>query len=265
MRCLGSAHFLCLSVLFLVTVHLSNQPVLGDDLLFDFVSGPTVDGTDSVSLTSGAVTVQASTYVAQFGGGNSTVFGPFPVSSFVTGTRWDGFDVGLFLLSQPLSELAVSGSDRAGGGVAPGFDNHNRANSVEESEFALFVFSQPVPVKRVTVDDASNFGRAIWAAGGNAAPVFGNGLANAFPGYTILNSPDTASDGLLDHDLSGLGTVKYLVIGSPPSSAVGQVGQITPGDSQFFINRLTTGVPEPASMALLGLCASALWMQRRRT
>lgn len=67
--------------------------------------------------------------------------------------------------------------------------------------------------------------------------------------------------GLLD--LSGLGTVGSVSIGLD-SSDVGMFGMNTP--AYFAIDNLSiTAVPEPSTLAVLGLASGGLWLRRRRS
>lgn len=178
-------------------------------------------------------------------------------------------------MSQPVGSLNPSGVDFGAGLIQPGFDNHASPGdnpafpgpALPSLEFALFEFSSPVDISTVTVNDASNFGRSIWVAGGTARPDFASGLLDALSGYTVQNSRDDASDGLFTHHFIGLTLISFFMVGAPAPLSVGDFGPIDDGSSQFFIRELgfVPVIPEPSTYALLvvGLCVVGLAVQRR--
>lgn len=127
-----------------------------------------VKNASSLQQTVNGVTVTAQGYTAEVSGSDASVFGPFPTGTAANGRPAFGVDVRglgaeqLGLIAQPLTGIAVSGSDWGGGGVQPGFDSfpyRSGHGSVVKFDFAAFSFDGLVDIPSVTVDDTSNFGR----------------------------------------------------------------------------------------------------------
>ena len=225
--------------------------------IFDFVNGSMTVGPNFLSQTQNGVKVTATAYVAQFGGGGSVIHGPFPTGNEIFHYQWRPnvntlFSTGINLFSQSISPIFVSGNDFPAGSKNTGIDNFNDlGDNSPEVEFIVFEFDQPVNVTSVIVDDVGNLNRGIWVAGGNIPPSFGGQLTNAFPGYTIINSPDQASDGILVHNFSQLNFVTYLVVGAAFPSAIGDMGEFKAdltGRTMFYITGLEvngSGVQTP--------------------
>ena len=220
-------------------------------LVFDWrtEAGVTTNPT-SLSQTVGGVTVTATGYLVEFGVSGSTIFGPLPTGQNARG--FEPFGIGPRGLAEPLGMLIDAGfagisstSDDTGSAVvAPGidnfsFDNENVAGDPLPSlEFALFEFSQPIDLSAITVDDASNFGRSIWAATGASGPDVTQSFLDAFAGLSVVNLSDDASDGEFTHFLPDGDETSFLAVGAPIPTAVGDLGRFADGSSQFFISEL---------------------------
>ena len=137
------------------------------------------------------VTARARGYTVEYTASTARVFGPYPTGSGAGGLKVFGVNVrrlavqageDLGLISQPLSGIAVGGSDSGAGGVWPGFDNkqYRTGNkSITKLDMAVFEFSQAIRINSIKVDQVSNFGRQIWVAACSAAPNFAQGLKAA--------------------------------------------------------------------------------------
>jgi hypothetical protein len=151
----------------------------------------------------------------------------------------------------------------------PGFDNSTLGTvPVGTLQFALFRFDTAVDLSAVIVNRNGNTDRSIWLAGGTTAPDFSGGLGAAFATYSIVNSRDLASGGLLTHAVD-LKNITYLMIGTPPPMANAELGALNavPG-VEFYLQGIDVApVPLPAALPLLssgiGLL-TALGYRRRR-
>src|SRR5262245_31035382 len=83
----------------------------------------------AVRQTTSGITVRARAYTVEYTSSSIKVYGPYPTGSGAGGLKIFGVDVRrlgseqLGLISQPLSGIAVAGSDFGAGGVSPGFDS----------------------------------------------------------------------------------------------------------------------------------------------
>lgn len=209
----------------------------------------------------------------------ATVYGPFSTNTVESSPSflWPGFgrttELGFSGATSIVTGLGLQASEALGqtdrdlpsGGIQPSLDNvPDSIGGLPSIQFALFTFASPVNVSQVIVDDAVNFGRAIWAAGGTTAPDLSLDFRTAFAGYGFRNSPDDAADGFFTHSFTPLQGIRYLAIGSPSDAGtVGDLGQVAGGASAigFYIEGLNIApVPLPAAgwlfvtglMALLG-------------
>lgn len=213
-----------------------------------------VVGAKALRQTQAGVTVRARAYTVEYLGTSTTVFGPYPTGNGNGGLKIFGVDVRrlgfeqLGLLSQPLSGIAVAGSDVGAGGAWPGFDSFvnpsyrvfrpgaNRA--IRKLEMAVFEFSQAVRVNSIRVDDVSNADRDVWIGACGSAPTFSQGLQAALTPCTVRNRNDDASDGPFTHQV-GLSGVRYLLVGARPvGTALGRIAAGVPGAAAFFIDSI---------------------------
>lgn len=247
----------------------------------DLASIPMADGGTSLSFSWDGIGITATAYSAEYDAvaGTASVHGPFSTAEVpVTSASFDYFVFGRVTSAStglPVTGLGLlsdeaqgqSDSDRGSGVIQPGFDNSS-LGSLPSLQFAVFAFDTPVSVSGVTVDDTSNHGRALWAAGGLSAPDFSQGLESALSMFSVVNSPDTAGDGLLAHALA-FDNIRYLLVGTPPRTGVGDLGPLTEaGNTQFYIQELEiTPVPLPGSLSMLlgGLIALAGLTRHVRT
>lgn len=240
---------------------------------FSWTPGNTniVVNSDSLQLTEGGVTatVQAFTAEINTAGTEAVVVGPWPTKPISTAGPGFGVDVRalgseqLGLYADPLLIPSAGGSSEFSGGLSPGFASYysSPADAPSAFYFAVFAFDQPVDIPGVTVDDVSNFARAIWMATGTTAPDFTSGFLSALTGLSVVNSPDIATDGLYTHNLGATG-VSYLLVGAPPEA---EFGSLAAGSSQFFIDSFdATVVPLPAAGWLFGSALLWLGLTKRR-
>ena len=180
--------------------------------------------TKAVRQTVSGVTARARGYTVEHTASTSKVFGPYSTGNGVGGLKIFGVDVRrlgfeqLGLISQPLSGIAVGGSDRCCGVVDPGFDSPSYKSgdrTIKKLDMAVFEFSQAVRVNSIKVDDVSNFDRDVWIAACSAAPNFAQGLVAAIAACTVRNKDDDASDGPFTHQV-GLSGVSFLLVGARP-------------------------------------------------
>jgi hypothetical protein len=103
---------------------------------------------------------------------------------------------------------------------------------------AVFRFSERVTVRRVIVNNTSNYDQEIWAAGCRSAPDFSNGLANALTRCIVRHPPHEPGGGRANYGV-GLHSIRFLLVGARPLGAV-DVGKIaaTPYYSQFYIEAI---------------------------
>ncbi|HJU04161.1 MAG TPA: PEP-CTERM sorting domain-containing protein [Nitrospiraceae bacterium] len=141
----------------------------------------------------------------------------------------------------------------------PGFDSRpigSGARLKSSVQFALIDFGRLVRVSEVVVTGNSNYDRSIWLAGGKSDLNIssGNNLVSAFTGFSIQNLSDSQGIGRMVHSISGLGTLQYLAIGTPPYEE--DIGPFTTTGTRasYFINSVqyTIANPEPGTLLLLG-------------
>jgi hypothetical protein len=125
-----------------------------------------------------------------------------------------------------------------------------------------------VIVSQVVVDDVSNVGRAIWAAGSDTVPDRTQNFLAGFAGFDFRNSLDDATDGFFTHSFFPLVGIQYLAIGAPPNeTSVGDLGPLTArsGTQQFYIEGLNVSVlPVPAAAWLIASALGVLgWIRRK--
>jgi len=253
--------------------------------LIDFQAIPITINERSLSFEFDGVDVTAAGYKAEQDSvsGDFTIFGPFTtdILSSSASFTWPGFgQVGLvgqpneFITGLSLysyEELGQVDVDFGGGQILPGFDNQGSTFGAPQTfDFTVFEFSEPVTVSQIIVDDVSNFGRAIWAGGNDAAPDLTQNFLGAFAGFEFRNSVDDATDGFFTHSFSPLVGIQYLAIGAPPNATeVGDLGPLTgrPGGQQFYIEGLNVSVvPVPAAAWLFASALGMLgWMRRKST
>ena len=200
------------------------------------------------------VTARARGFTLEYTASTAKVFGPYPTGSGAGGMKIFGVDVrrlgvpadeDLGLISQPLSGIAVGGSDRGAGGVWPGFDNKQYRTgdrTITKLDMAVFEFSQAIRINSIKVDQVSNFGRQIWVAACSAAPNFAQGLTAAIAACTVRNKNDTPGGATFTHQI-GLTGVRYLLVGARPNSDLpnaNALGRITAGsrNADFYIEAI---------------------------
>lgn len=253
----------------------------------NFRTIPLTTNPTSLSFQADGVDVTASGFQAEYAAssGMTTTYGPFSTDVAISTPSFlfPGFGpvtqlgnigepdfivqgLGLQTGSEDLGQTEV---DEFSGGFEPGFDNALCCNDALPSiQFALFSFSAPVNVSEVIVDDVSNFGRAIWAAGSSSPPAQSPDLLTALAGFTFANSVDDNADGFFTHTFTTLQNIQYLVIGSPPDEdLIGDLGPIAGADNEiaFYIEGLNlTVVPVPPALWLLGSALGLLGMLKRR-
>lgn len=252
----------------------------GNAAVIDLRVAPLVTQPDSIAFVVDGINVVATGYSAEpDAGGVTRVFGPYSTSEVtVTSAAFDYFAFGPVRSAstrEPLSGIGLLSNetqgqtdpDRGGGTIQPGFDNSS-LGSAASLQFAIFAFDAPVDVSQVVVDDVSNFGRSIWAAGGTAAPDFSAGLASALAAFIVVNSADTASDGQFAHTVS-FEAISYLIIGTPPGAAGSDLtGLNARNNVQFYIDGLdvtASPVPLPPALPMLatGLMGVLGWAAGR--
>jgi len=251
--------------------------------LIDLRAAPITLNGRSLSFEVDGVDVTAAGYKAEQDSvsGDFTIFGPFTTDTLSSSASftWPGFGrVGL--IGQPntfasglslysFEQLGQIDVDFGGGQILPGFDNQGSTFDAPQTfDFTVFEFSQPVTVSQIIVDDVSNFGRAIWAGGNDAAPDLTQNFLGAFAGFDFRNSIDDATDGFFTHSFSPLVGIQYLAIGAPPNATeVGDLGPLTgrAGGQQFYIEGLNVSVvPVPAAVWLFASALGMLgWMRRK--
>lgn len=266
----------------------------------DLQTIPMTIGSDSLSFETNGISVTARGYHAEYNSGADAmpVYGAFTTSevastpsfsypAFGRTTQLGGFSTpdtiisGLMLYT--LQDLGQSDNDSFQGGFQPGFDNALCGASTSATgctgtvypsiQFALFSFDTPVNVSQVIVNGVSNFGRAIWAAGGSTTPNLSQDFRTAFAGFDFRSSDDDAGDGFFTHSFTPLQSIQYLAVGTPFDASLVDVnadlGDVPRGESliQFYLEGLNiTPVPVPAAVwlfgsGLLGLIGTA---RRRR-
>jgi hypothetical protein len=213
--------------------------------VFDYITQPLTIGPNSISITTDGVTATATAYHVEFSNNTSTIYGPFSTQFFETDAR--GFETGLSLLSEQDLGQQRNQNDQVVDVV--GFDNRpdipNRLNPFPSIQFALFKFDTPVDISEVLVDDASNFSREIWVAGGSSEPNLSLDLISAFSEFDIINSPDDTGDGLFAHSFDSLLNISFLAVGTPIHDVVtGPFRSLTPAQEDFFINSITFTVTD---------------------
>jgi hypothetical protein len=252
----------------------------------DLQTIPMTIGSDSLSFETNGISVTARGYHAEFNSGADAmpVYGPFTTSeisstpsfsypAFGRTTQLGGFSTpdtiisGLMLYT--LQDLGQSDNDSFQGGFQPGFDNALCGASTTATgctgtvypsiQFALFSFDAPVNVSQVIVDDVSNFGRAIWAAGGSTAPDLSQDFRTAFATFDFRSSNDDAGDGFFTHTFTPLQSIQYLAVGTPFDASLvdasADLGDVPRGESriEFYLEGLNiTPVPVPAAVWLFG-------------
>ncbi len=253
----------------------------GQAAVIDLRTAPLVTGPNSLSFVVDGVNVVVTGYSAEPDeDGITRVFGPYSTDEVaVTSAAFDYFAfgpvrsaasgapvTGIGLLSNEAQ--GQSDPDRGSGVIQSGFDNSS-LGTAPSLQFAVLAFDAPVDVSQVVVDDVSNFGRSIWAAGGSSSPDFSAGLASALVAFAVVNSADSASDGQFAHTVS-FDAIRYLIIGAPPSAAGSDLTALTPRSSvQFYIDGLdVTASPVPLPPALPMLATGMLglfgWARARR-
>jgi hypothetical protein len=226
----------------------SFTPARAEFFLFRWSPGAEIEVKRNALVQTGAgVTVSARGYAVEITSDSSQVFGPFPTSRGDRDLRVFGVDLRelgseqLGLLSQPLPGIDVAGTDLYPGGLSPGFENgpyHWGNTSVNRLEMALFRFSEPVTVRRVIVNNVSNYGQEIWAAGCRGNPDFSQGLANALTRCIVRHPPHQPGGGRANYGV-GLHRTRVLLVGARPQGTV-DLGKIsaTPYYSQFYIEAI---------------------------
>ena len=254
-------------------------------------------GGDSLTFETNGISVTARGYHAEYNSGTDamTVYGPFTAGEVASTPSFsypafgrvtqlggsstpDSIISGLMLYT--LQDLGQSDNDSFQGGFQPGFDNAPCGASttapgctgpvLPSIQFALFSFDTPVNVSQVIVDDVSNFGRAIWAAGGAAAPDLAQDFRTAFGGFDFRSSDDVPGDGFLTHTFTPLQGIQYLAVGTPFDASLvdasADLGEVPRGESQiqFYLEGLNiTPVPIPAAVWLFGSGLMGLaWVAR---
>lgn len=244
-------------------------------VVVDLQTVPMTISPNSLTFNAGGVTVTAGGYHVEYdsSAGATTIYGPFTTAT-VNSTPsflYPGFgrieQIGFpgqpntvisGLALQANEDLGQTDRDATTGAFQVGLDNRLGTGSLPSIQFALFSFSAPVNISQVIVDDNSNFGRAIWAAGGSAAPDLTQDFLSAFAGYSFRNSPDDAADGFFTHSFTPLQGISYLAVGTPPDPVlIGDLGPLvsypTNATHGFFIEGLNlTQVPVPAAVWLFG-------------
>ncbi|WP_449287763.1 hypothetical protein [Marinobacter salarius] len=126
---------------------------------------------------------------------------------------------------------------RSNGPSAPdaalGLSGYPDSSGNSITEFVSFSFSNAVDIGSIVVDDVSNFGRGIWFASSDSVADFSDGLGAALSGFDLVNSSDTATDGLLSHT-ANLADITTLIVGAP--FATGDFFGIESGLSNFYIH-----------------------------
>ena len=265
----------------------SQASTINLEFLNSFNHASTV-GSKSISVSTKDFTVTTQGYVSEISGFTDTVHGPFEAHDFRTCTNTNAcgavstfglhyYNGGFGLLAGDTASVDVSGTDRSGGGVAPGFNGyyrHLQSPGLLISQFASFNFDNAVDIGGVIVDDVSNFGRNAWIAYSDTTPDFSSGLAGALASMTLVNSYDDAGDGLFTHNL-GASNVKTLLVGSLISG--GSYSGIAQGSSQFYIRGFeeigltlnsgggVTPIPLPTGFPLLAGALGLLGLVRVRS
>ncbi len=252
-------------------------------VVVDMRTVPMTLGTDSLSFDANGISVTARGYHAEYNSGTDamTVYGPFTTSEVASTPSFsypafgrvtqlgppDTIISGLMLYT--LQDLGQSDNDSFQAGFQPGFDNALCGSSTTAPgctgpvfpsiQFALFSFDTPVNVLQVIVDDVSNFGRAIWTAGGATAPDLSQDFRTAFGGFDFRSSVDDAGDGPFTHTFAPLQSIQYLAVGTPFDASLvdagADLGGVPRGESliQFYLEGLNiTPVPVPAAVWLFG-------------
>ena len=224
---------------------------------------------DSLQQTTAGVSVTVRGYVAEFGAGSSFVFGPFRTglgagNYQVFGNQTAGLSAqtGLGLHAQPIDGFAVTGLPIGFGNYAPGIDNFDyfgdnpniAGGPRQRLEFLVFSFSAPVNIDAIQLGNTSNFSNALWAAGGQGAPDFSNGLTSALAGFTLVN----VSEAILFTKTVNLANLTTLIVGAPTPSQAGAFAGIATGSSAFYVAGFTGStvpssnqIPEPSTGLLL--------------
>jgi hypothetical protein len=252
----------------------------------DLQTIPMTIGSDSLSFETNGITVTASGYHAEYISGTDAmpVYGPFTTSEIASTPSFsypafgrttqfgisptpDTIVTGLMLYT--LQDLGQSDNDSFQAGFQPGFDNALCGASTTAPgctgtvypsiQFALFSFDTAVNVSQVIVEGVTNFGRAIWAAGGTTAPDLSQDFRTAFDGFDFRSSIDDGSTGLFTHTFTPLQSIQYLAVGTPFDASLvdasADLGDVPRGESliQFYLEGLNiTPVPVPAAVWLFG-------------
>jgi hypothetical protein len=200
----------------------------------------------AVRQTKSGITVRARAYTVEYTSRSIKVHGPYRTGSGAGGLKVFGVDVRklgteqLGLISQPLSGIAVAGSDFGAGGVSPGFDSFDYRvgdKSVKKMDVATFEFSKAVTVVSLRVARVSNSDRDVWVAGCSSAPDLTKSLSAALASCTVKNKNDSGGGGAFTHKVEIAG-VRYLLVGARPQTSLGKITPGVPGRGQFFIDSI---------------------------
>jgi hypothetical protein len=196
--------------------------------------------------TKSGVTVRARAYTVEYTSRSLEIFGPYPTGSGAGGLKIFGVDVRrlgseqLGLIAQPLTGIAVAGSDFGAGGSSPGFDSFAYRvgdRSVKKLDMAVFEFSTAVRIVSVTVARVANFDRDVWVAACRSKPDLANGVGAALAVCTVKNKNDSGGGGAFTHQV-GIDGVRYLFVGARPITSLGKITPGAPGRGQFFIDSI---------------------------